>query len=72
MWVWVSGAWTGEAIRLLRNVLSTSGMLGADLGAANLGEPGLGLSVRAPQLPVSALWNNPKADLPLWGLIFLQ
>lgn len=58
--MWAAGASTREAVSLFRDVLSTSGML----GAANPGERGTGLSGRALQLPVAALWNNGKAGLP--------
>lgn len=68
--VWTAGAWTREAINLFRNVLSTSGLLGAGLGAADPGERDIGLNRRAPQLPVSALWNNPATGLPVGASFF--
>lgn len=71
--MWASGVWTQEAIiSLFKNVLSTSGMLGAGVHAGNLGERGISLSERGPHLPVAALWNNPKAGLPLLGASFLS
>lgn len=45
-------------------------MLGADLGPENPGERGIGPSVRALQLLVSALWNNTKAGLPVGASFF--
>lgn len=53
--MWAAGAWTREAISLFRDILSTSGMPGAGLGAVNPGERGIGLSGRAPQLAVAGL-----------------
>lgn len=63
-------AWAGAAISVFGNVSSTSGMLGADLGPENPGERGIGPSVRALQLLVSALWNNTKAGLPVGASFF--
>lgn len=39
--MWAAGAWIREAISLFRDIVSTSGMPGAGLGAINPGERGI-------------------------------